>query len=786
MQSVQEIISLIRAQCDRTAVDFENELSSYDRKRNGLISPVSLHRWISSIGLNLSSQQVQLVANAFKKDDGVEWEELANALNNSRKRQHEVSTRTAPCVEQLKMLASNLAKENITLVETMKQYDAYNRGRVAPEQLYKAFGYNSLTREIVKYYADTITGYIDYIKLDADIKAVGIVHRDPDAPLTDLPEPFEDLARYIKSRSIDLSMLFNKIDFTNQGKVSQPQFTAAISSIGISIKPNYLNQIAACFTDPETGLSNYKQFIATVESFRPKPTEKVRMATLRSEQMKPRFDVDELLENLKEVIRSRRINVRDYFSTLQREGYGETIPIRVFVQIIESMRASLSPDEINAIGERFTVGDQQVDYNAFLKAILPQVTTRTITKQDVIPRLQKFLQEQHRSFAVLAQRYDRENSGCVSANQLISIFQLLKFEVTNPEIALFRDFYPGKTRGTISWKDISADVDVKDQSFTTTRLPNNDEMPRRDPNMIGKPPKQVNEILLAIQKFTKNQNVSLDRIFNSYDRRGIGRLTSADFTDALRDARIPINQSDMRIIQSFFRVQPTPDVDYRVFLDAVRLAEPEPEEAPAPEPQREKEMPALQPAVHNFLRRFKSFAQSRRISVVDIFVPYDTTKQGIIQVYKVPAAFNNVHFQANRSELEDVCSAFRDPKKNEIFNYILFNKAVEAEDITTEAARSAIENDPISAEINHEALATCLQIREKCMSRRRRIASVFADVKTDTIPYSDFQRRLDNLNIVLRAGQLNSLYRKYRYGMSEEIRWRDFCNDVENSKTVGF
>ena len=80
MEAVQQLIARIRQICDRNAVDIELELTNYDRKHNGIISPVSLHRWISSIGLNFTPQQVQTLADAFKKGEGVDWKSLQQSI----------------------------------------------------------------------------------------------------------------------------------------------------------------------------------------------------------------------------------------------------------------------------------------------------------------------------------------------------------------------------------------------------------------------------------------------------------------------------------------------------------------------------------------------------------------------------------------------------------------------------------------------------------------------------------------------------------------------------------
>ena len=84
MRTAQQLILTIRNQCDRTSVDFDRELESYDRRNKGIISPVSLHRWISSIGLNFSAQQVQSIADEFKDGEGLDWKALSNAINNAK------------------------------------------------------------------------------------------------------------------------------------------------------------------------------------------------------------------------------------------------------------------------------------------------------------------------------------------------------------------------------------------------------------------------------------------------------------------------------------------------------------------------------------------------------------------------------------------------------------------------------------------------------------------------------------------------------------------------------
>jgi Ca2+-binding EF-hand superfamily protein len=789
MEVVQGLISRIRAACDSRAVDLEQELISYDRKLTGVISPISLHRWISTLGLHFSTQQVQTIANAFKKGEGVDWRGLQFNIENSKARSDSAGGSKPPtqCINELRKLAGMLAVRQQTLRELLKPYDSSNRGRVTPDQFYRAFGSSEITKQLVKYYADTVTGFINYFRMQNDIEGLGERVVDKDTPVTELPDCFEHLARYIKSRSIDLFKIFRRVDSSNTGKLNENTFMTAIASIQAPISPMDIRDIAQVFYDENARVCNYKQFILTVDAFQPRPSEKVVSATLKSEAMKPVINTDEIINVIKNIIRKRRINISDYFATLPSEGYDKGVPARLFAQIITSVQLSLHPDEIRAVAEMFQLQDEpgMVDYNAFVHKVSPPVKESTINTSDVISRLKEYIAGNYTTFRSSAERYDREGSGDISSNQLISALQFIGFEASNQEIIAIRNSYPGKERGAIAWMELSADIDPKTDSMRTSRRINEDSIERKAPQMRAKPSKAVNSILLVIQKSVNIYSIDLESYFLRCDRKQKGYVTTQEFGDIILSLKVNLNQSDIRVLTQFFRISGSADVDYGYFIDEVNSAAPIVEEVEEEAPVKEQQTPELSPSVRNFIRRFKSFAIMRRITAYDIFSPYDNQKNGTVQVFKVAAAFNNVQFPAMRAELEDLCSTFRDSRKKELFNYNLFERAVKEEDIDNDEARAELTGAPISAEINRDALITCLQIREKLRSRRRRIDMFFSNVQTDTIPSAEFQRRLQETDVVLRAGQITALIRKYRVGLTDAIKWRDFCSDVEKSKTIG-
>lgn len=785
MEQVQQLIARIRSTCDRNAVDVELELINYDRKRNGTISPVSLHRWISSIGLNFTPQQVQILAEAFKKGDAVDWKALQQMIEMAKTNQNQPSGKTPNCTEELRRLGAELAHRRQTVREALMPFDPSNKGRVTPDHFYRAFGCSPLTKTLVKVYADTVTGFIDYFRLQADVQTVSAKTVNPDAPLDELPDCFVHIWRYCKSRSIDLYGLFKRVDSSNSGKLPFEAFISALSSTGASLTPVDLRDIAYPFFQEDSGYCNYKQFISTIEAYKPKAVEEAAEET--KEAPKVRISVDQLLNDIRQIIVSRRIHVNDYFDPLARHGNPDSCPIRVFGQIVASMQLSLSNDEIFAIAENYRLPNSEIDYHAFAAAITPNQRPSSRTSiNDVMGNLKTFLQTSPVPLQQQAFKFDRANTGEMTLEQLQSALGMIGFEATREDLTLISQQFPGKKFATVSWRDLASAVDPEDATLrmSSRRPVEEGAVSARDPTMAGKPPKIVNQILLSIQK---SANIySLQSEFERSDKRKRGCVPNQVFMDVLLDMQLNLNQSDVRQLMSFFRITGSPEVNYREFISALNHAEPEPEPEPEKSYMQEKPLPDFAPIVHNFLRRFKSFSRMRRLSVDEIFGPYDQKPStGYIQVFKVAAAFNNVQFTVMRAEMEDVCSAFRDPKKKEIFNYKLFERAVEAEDIDSEWAKAGLTGEPISADVNRDAMATCLQIRDRLACKRRRINVAFIGIENDTISQAEFQKRLEDVGVVLRAGQLNALFRKYRVGITDAIRWRDFCSDVEKARTIG-
>ncbi|OHT09049.1 EF hand family protein [Tritrichomonas foetus] len=800
MDGVESILQRIKDFTTSHAVDVENELLCYDVKRRGIISQTSLYRWLGTIGINLSSRNIHTLSIVYAKEDGIDVYKLIHDIENACSFNKTISARPPDCTKELLDLQRELLRRRQNVREVLAPFDRMNLGHVNPDNFYRAFGATPTTRTIVNCYL--IGDKIDYLRLANDVYNANKSQQGNKVISVPAPTPsFTELATYIKSREIEPRKFFTQQDRLNTGKMTFRMFTSILSSFGASISPRGYEEIANSFLDDESsGFCNYNLFIKAIDEFvlppPPHATSYLQTVAQEGAQYQKQQTPEVLLQAAKGTIADRRINTHLHFAGLQREGYaGDEIPLHKFIRIVSGMKIDLSYEEIESIASLFT-SNGQIRYRDFLQAVEPQSTTRTVTLGDVIPRLRDHLYQTRQQLARVAMRFDRENSGNIASMQLSSILQFVRFDCTHQDIAALRDAFPGNERGTVCWRDLCAQVDQPIREYETNSKCAEDSLglsvlTSRPPVESNPPPKHIADIVNKIN----SSFASTDELvagFRSRDRLKNGLVNNEQFVNFLYNLPCGITPAELRAVVAYYRVSGSSNINYLQLANDSKLVRDGISETQrqATEPQLEATptaidpIPELTPEIHSFLKRLKSFASQRRFHPLNLFEPYDSLHNGNIVKYKVQSCFAQVDFPLNRNELEQIVEVFRDTKRPEYFNYNTFLRALDEEDITSAESRSSITAAPISSEVDREATTTCSQIREKLLARHRRIEMIFNGVNTPTISTREFQQRLGLIDIVIRASQTTSLIRKYRVNISDEVDWKRFCEDVNNSKTI--
>ena len=790
-QGINEILSRLKDHLRSHAVDYENELLSYDYKKNGIISTVSFHRWISSTGMYLSSRAIQAIIIAFQLQDGVDVRKLIDAIKNSNSFSATLSAKAPTCTAELADLARELARRRQNVREALEPFDRMNSGHVLVNNFYRCFGQSPSTKAVADFYQ--VDGSIDYLRLGNDLKTVS---KNIDTSKYTLPEvtpAFASLATFIKSREIDANLVFSRNDRLNTGKLPRRQFCSVISSFGSMISPSGVMEIADSFS--ESGdMCNYNLFIQALDKFVPPPPKATTKKFEIPDELRRAVDPKDLLQSVRARIAQRRIDVENHFLVADREFPGQNvISPNLFDRLVGGLHIDLNHDEIETIAGLFRSETGGIKYKDFVDAVKIQITTREITSNDVLPRLRSHLESTNQKLYPSAARFDREGSGNISVQQLISALQFVRFEISNPEVAVLRDTFPGSERGTVDWISLCKECDpnIPDRATLQAQAAQNElNAQQTREEKYNPPPRNVASIVSNIANAAESQHIDLIIEFRNKDSMKRGTIPQQTFTSFLYTLPIQISPTDLRTLISYYRVSGSSDINYIAFAtDSKRIFETE-ETAKIEAARRTALEPRVEPIpemplnVHNFIKRFKTFAQQMRINPIDVFQPYDVNHNGTIPIYNVQACFNNFNFQSTREEVHQLVEIFRDKRKPELFNYNIFARAVKEEDISSPDVRATLASAPLSGEIERNAMITCSQIREKLLARHRRIEAAFSGINTDTIPTQEFQRRLYSFDIVLTASQVQSLLRKYRMNLTDEINYNQFITDVNNSKTI--
>jgi Ca2+-binding EF-hand superfamily protein len=481
-----------------------------------------------------------------------------------------------------------------------------------------------------------------------------------------------------------------------------------------------------------------------------------------------------------------------HFSAIPREGGGDEIPLARFSRTVTGLHIDLQQDEIEAIASLFPGELGRVRYQDFVDAVAPSTAPQEASAVEVVGRLRSFLATSFVTLAQSASRFDRENSGVISGQQFASALQFLKFPISPPELAAIRDAYPGRTRGSINWQVLCAEVD-------RSAAPR-DAAP--DITVGGSarplPSGAIGELVRKIGSSAAFVGLDLAAELQAADARRAGLATQETFLEVLKKLPLDLAISEIRPLVSFYRVSGSSNINYVDFVRDIAAVANAPSPSPAAIPAATPPpLPVLPPAVHDLLKRFKSFCVQRRMAPTDVFLPYDIptsgalgaksahVTSGFLSAARLPAAFNTVQFVIQAAEVDALLAAFGDKRRPDLFNYAVLVRAVQAEDIASADSRASLAPAPVTPALEEAARLTAGQIREKLLARHRRIDLAFVGVTAAAIPAAEFQQRLGAIDLVLRSNQIQSLIRRYRVNQTDQIDWKAFVDDVNQSKTVG-
>ncbi|KAH0792063.1 EF hand family protein [Histomonas meleagridis] len=515
----QKILSRIKEIVTTHSIDVEKELGNYDRKQTGVISSISLHRWISSLGLSLDNQQIRMLADYYSAGPGVDIQRFVQDLNQALRPVEIRSTKLSPCVNELRELNRILSERYQTIREAMKPYDKLNVGKVTIENFYRAVGGTPSNKMIVRYYADTITGLVDYLNIQNDLLFLNEKSK-PQSKEEDLnlPPYFEQIVRYVRSHGIEIRSLFSRSDPGNTGYVSSNIFFSTISSLGRNLSPDQIQEIVKCFSKGNNRYS-YMLLLKAISNYDLPPLQ-TTTAFWGVAPVPEKLNPQTIIKRIQETVQNRHIDIAYYFEPLRQENPTSTTKSK-FHRVISNLGLGLTGDDIDLLCTMFPSPYNSVNYQSFIDTVSTKIPTKEYTTEDIITRLKKYLLETKQQLSNVIQRFDRENSGEITLSQLTSAFNFVRFEILPQELNVIYETFPGKTNGTISWQRLCKVCDPKhselppnELELRTMQLINTESIPTNN-----LPPKQILEILIRINKCLEENGIDLNGKFHQIDRQ---------------------------------------------------------------------------------------------------------------------------------------------------------------------------------------------------------------------------------------------------------------------------
>lgn len=326
-----------------------------------------------------------------------------------------------PEVERLLEIVARFVKSRrISLMEQFKDKDRFNHKRVTATgfaQVIQLIGVHISKGEIdvlCHYYNDTHTNFVDYTLFVQDVEAkVGMIFGDrastsivmnpiPKYGNEDSPylvsklsydpdkETWEDikskLQTFVYKRRIRIQEFFHSFDNLNLGYVTHQKFRSVIGQTDLPLTSYQIDFLIKIFTVPDKeDMFDYRTFCHQVNKIfgktelQKKPVDKGKpktqalpdpSATLQALPSQEQMRIGQIIERMKRMVITRRMNIREQFADYDKAPHKNFITKQQFKQCIARLGLSTDPREFDVLCKKYRCTDlDDMNYQAFCNDI---------------------------------------------------------------------------------------------------------------------------------------------------------------------------------------------------------------------------------------------------------------------------------------------------------------------------------------------------------------------------------------------------------------------------------
>ena len=370
----------------------------------------------------------------------------------------------------------------------------------------------------------------------------------------------------------DVRNIFGRLDKNQNGLITQAALRTGLTNINVMLRPNELDVLIRKYRSGSDSI-DYPSFIEEVFGLKPlggtsKPRASDREKSSKQSPKRPsavaQSVAEKAMDKLRKLVRlasKRGSDPKIAFEHFDTALKG-TISRHQFRQGLRSLDITLLDDEMTAMMQMFGKGggksssDSRIDYGAFLSAVAPKrLSSLRMDVDQAIEKLRKLVTARARVKDLKDPflHFDAERQGHFSPAQLQSGLHMLKIKIGAE-----------KTQLVFEALDMNADGKVDFDDWREFFEPGGTHA--RDSS------NSTDSIFIKLRREVRkswHSGADYRSIFERYDQKFSGAISSSDFRQALKDLGFNLSSSEIRELSKRFDYEDRGTVHYLAFLRSV-------------------------------------------------------------------------------------------------------------------------------------------------------------------------------------------------------------------------
>lgn len=773
-------MSEIRAQTKRIGYSIEDVFGDIDVKETGKITFLQFRKAISNLNIWIDDQSFTAIAKKFSHEQGYfDYKEFLDEYNEDG-----LILTSKIDTEIVGKFGSDLATRGISLIDVLSPFDKHNSGLVSALVL-KSNISSKYMDKIIEMYTLQPNNEIRYIDLQNQINKLTEMKETTKKELTasitieslkeskKIPDDLiPKMAKSMKIMGIDANSIFPMCDKYKQGTIPKELFIQEAVNFGLSLLPQEIFDIADAFSNEENRF-DYVSFIEIINNEQEEAEQNIQTQRAKEiENAKQKVpSVEETCNKIQEIASNRRAQIRGFYENFDPFMTGK-IGKKIFKKILSFEGYPVSQAELDQLADEYETDDGKIDYNKFADRIEKKPKPITEDLEKITTLLRDHLEHKQIDIKPMCLKYDKTNEGIILFEQFLTIMRDVQFHFDNKEQSLLKIKFAEKD-GTINIEKL---LDAVNPVIVPPKE-EEEQLPLATQTR-EEPTEEEKEALARMAAIIDKNNVDIRNECKTMSSNNFGTMKASQFNSVmLRIGDVP--KEDIEIFLKRYEGKAPYEINFADFATDVEnygestlKLNPSLNSTIIPVKEVSEEVIAI-------MKMIKAQLSTKGISVVDLFIPYDNRKLGVIPKSRAKYIFEVEKLNASSEQIEKLLETYEDQRAPTSCEYKRMCIDIENQTVTNDDLASF----KIESLTMDNKLANVLSIvKEKLYSRRKRPEDIFKGITEPLISSSQFRTLCSEIGLVLREQEMQTIFKYCRTNMRGDIDWKSFCKQVDEMK----